>query len=259
MDGTDSKHKTEGEKKLSARRLPLRRMVPNIVTLLAFGIGLTALRFGFEGRFETAMICVVVAIFLDAFDGRLARVLKAETPLGAQLDSLADFVNFGIVPPILVYLWALQETSRLGWAVVLLFAVCCALRLARFNVDLEDADRPAWKMRFFVGVPSPAAGGLVMFPLYLHFAGIYDLRIMPLLLLAYMVIIGLFMVSRFPTYSSKGASPTIRRDMVLPLMLLIGGTMVALLTFTWMTLGLFSLLYVLSMPFSFIAYHRLAS
>jgi len=242
-----------------ARRLPLRRMVPNVVTLLAFCIGLTALRLGLEERFELAMICIVAAGFLDAFDGRLARLLKAESPLGAQLDSLADFVNFGIVPPMLVYLWALQETGRMGWAVVLMFAVCCALRLARFNVEFEEADRPAWKMKFFTGVPSPSAGGLVMLPIYLQIGGMVDLRATPSIILVHMAAVGLLMVSRLPTFSGKGLSPTIRRDMVLPIMLGIGGFAVMLLTFPWVTLTLVSIAYVLALPISLIVYRRYAA
>ena len=164
---------------LKSRRFPVRRIIPNMVTLLALCLGLTAVRQGLEGRFELAVMCIVIAGFLDAFDGRLARLLKAESPLGAQLDSLTDFVNFGIAPVLLVYLWALQSTGRLGWAIILVYSVCCALRLARFNVDMEEADRPAWKTRYFIGVPSPSAGGLVMLPIYLQVAEIIDLSEYP--------------------------------------------------------------------------------
>ena len=154
------------------------------MTLLALSLGLTAMRLGLDGRYEIAMLCIVLAGMLDAVDGRLARLLRAESPLGAQLDSLTDFINFGVAPVFLVYLWALQATGRFGWAVILFFTICCALRLARFNVALEEPDRPAWKMRFFTGVPSPAAGGLVMLPMFLQAA---DLRMtendVPLVLL----------------------------------------------------------------------------
>ena len=160
---------------LGSRRFPLRRIVPNAVTLLALCLGLTSFRLGLNNAFDLGVLCIVGAGFLDAFDGRLARMLKAESPLGAQLDSLSDFVNFGIAPVLLVYLWALQSTGRVGWAVILIFSVCCALRLARFNVDMEEADRPAWKSQFFMGVPSPSAGGLVMLPMYLHLGGLMDM------------------------------------------------------------------------------------
>lgn len=239
----------------SDRQFPLRRLVPNGVTLLALCLGLTAFRQGLNGNFEMAVICIVMAGFLDAFDGRLARLLKAESPLGAQLDSLSDFVNFGIAPVLVVYLWALQSTGRFGWAVILLFSVCCALRLARFNVDMEEADRPAWKAKFFVGVPSPSAGGLVMLPLYLHIGELVETRHIIPLIMANTVIVGGLMVSNFPTFSGKGLT-TIRRSLVLPLMLFIGFTAVMLFTFPWVTLTCISLAYYIALPFSWLSYRR---
>jgi CDP-diacylglycerol---serine O-phosphatidyltransferase len=244
---------TEG---LQSRKFPIRRIIPNIVTLLALCLGLTAVRQGLEGRFELAVMCIVIAGFLDAFDGRLARLLKAESPLGAQLDSLTDFVNFGIAPVLLVYLWALQSTGRLGWAVILIYSVCCALRLARFNVDMEEADRPAWKSKFFIGVPSPSAGGLVMLPIYLQVAEIIDLAEFPLIILGNTLIVGLLMVSTLPTFSGKGLTH-IRRDLVLPLMLFIGFTAVMLFTFPWLTLTAMSVSYYAVLPISFYTYWRL--
>lgn len=237
------------------RQFPLRRIIPNAVTLLALCLGLTAFRQGLAGRYELAVFCIVLAGFLDAFDGRLARLLKAESPLGAQLDSLTDFVNFGIAPVLLVYLWALESTGRVGWAVILIYSVCCALRLARFNVDMEEADRPAWKQKFFVGVPSPSAGGLVMLPLYLHFVGLADMRDMTPLILANTLLVGGLMVSTVPTFSGKGLS-TIRRDLVLPLMLFIGFTAVMLFTFPWVTLIAISVTYYLAVPFSWMSHRR---
>ena len=240
---------------LKSRRFPIRRIIPNMVTLLALCLGLTAVRQGLEGRFELAVMCIVIAGFLDAFDGRLARLLKAESPLGAQLDSLTDFVNFGIAPVLLVYLWALQSTGRLGWAIILVYSVCCALRLARFNVDMEEADRPAWKTRYFIGVPSPSAGGLVMLPIYLQVAdnclgGIsvdYSRQYNYCRLL---------MVSTLPTFSGKGLTH-IRRDLVLPLMLFIGSMAVMLFTFPWLTLTAMSIAYYAVLPISAYTYWRL--
>ena len=241
---------------LKSRQFPIRRIIPNMVTLLALCLGLTAVRQGLEGRFELAVMCIVIAGFLDAFDGRLARLLKAESPLGAQLDSLTDFVNFGIAPVLVVYLWALQSTGRIGWAVILVYSVCCALRLARFNVDMEEADRPAWKTKFFVGVPSPSAGGLVMLPIYLQVADIVNLAEYPIIILANTTIVGLLMVSTVPTFSGKGLTH-IRRDLVLPLMLFIGFTAVMLFTFPWITLTAMSAAYYTFLPISAYAYWRL--
>ena len=240
------------------REFPLRRMVPNIITLLALCLGLTALRLGLNERFDLAMLCIIGAAFLDAFDGRLARLLRASSPFGAQLDSLSDFVNFGIVPVLLVYLYALQTTGRLGWAVILLFSVCCALRLARFNVDIDDADRPAWKMKFFTGVPSPSAGALVMLPMFLDVGGIISFRDQPTIVSANVILVAFLMVSNLPTYSGKGLSPTIRRDLVLPLMLGVGVLAVMSFTFPWITLSVLCLVYYALIPVGWRHYRRLA-
>ena len=254
---TESGLKTDGARDRS--RYPVRRLIPNAVTLLALSLGLTAMRLGLDGRYEIAMLCIVLAGMLDAVDGRLARLLRAESPLGAQLDSLTDFINFGVAPVFLVYLWALQATGRFGWAVILFFTICCALRLARFNVAMEEPDRPAWKMRFFTGVPSPAAGGLVMLPMFLQAA---DLRMaendVPLVLLN-IIFVALLMVSRIPTISGKGLSPTIRRDMVLPIMLLVGTIAVLIFTFPWVALSLVCLVYYLLLPYGWLSYRRLAA
>ena len=241
-----------------SRRFPLRRIVPNAVTLLALCLGLTSFRLGLNNAFELGVFCIVLAGFLDAFDGRLARMLKAESPLGAQLDSLSDFVNFGIAPVLLVYLWSLQSTGRIGWAVILIFSVCCALRLARFNVDMEEADRPAWKSFYFMGVPSPSAGGLVMLPMYLHLGGLLDMSTATPFILANTVFVGILMVVNFPTFSGKGLS-TIRRDFVLPLMLFIGFMAVMLFTFPWVTLTAMCVLYYLALPLSWLSHRRHAS
>ncbi|MDA9230716.1 phosphatidylcholine/phosphatidylserine synthase [Alphaproteobacteria bacterium] len=250
--------KPDPKANLRSRRFPLRRMVPNIVTLLALCLGMTALRLGLNGRFDLAMFCIIGAAFLDAFDGRLARLLRAESPFGAQLDSLSDFVNFGIVPVLLVYLYALQATGRLGWAVILLFSVCCALRLARFNVDIDDADRPAWKRKFFTGVPSPSAGALVMLPMFLDAGGIFSFQDQPVLVSANVILVALLMVSNLPTFSGKGLSPTIRRDLVLPLMLGIGFVGVMSFTFPWITLSVLSAIYYAAIPVSALVYRRYA-
>ena len=258
MPKTDQKTPAK-ERNLGRRRLPLARVIPNMVTLSAMCLGLTALRFGLDGRFDAAVICVAVAGVFDALDGRLARLLRAESPIGAQLDSLADFVNFGVVPPMLVYLWALQETGRLGWAAVLVFAVCCALRLARFNADMDEADRPAWKMKFFTGVPSPSAGGLVMLPIYLYVGEMFDMRQWWGVILLYTGFVGLLMVSRLPTFSGKGLPLTVRRDHILFIMLSIGGLMAMILTFPWATFTTCSVLYLLAMPVSYLSYRKQAA
>jgi CDP-diacylglycerol---serine O-phosphatidyltransferase len=144
------------------RAIPVRTLVPNVITLLALCAGLTAIRVSVDGRFELALGAIVFAAILDGIDGRIARLIKGQSRFGAELDSLADFVNFGVAPAVLIYVWSLQSLRNLGWVVALGLAVCCALRLARFNVSLEDPDRPAWMSGYFTGVGRrPRARGSV--------------------------------------------------------------------------------------------------
>ena len=232
------------------RRFPIRQIIPSAMTLLALCLGLTALRLGLDGYFDLAVFCIVAAGFIDGLDGTMARLLKAETALGAHLDSLSDFVNFGIVPGFVVYLWALQSTGRLGWAVILIFSVCCALRLARYNVDMEEPDRPDWKSRFFLGVPSPVAAGLMMWPIYLHIGDIMSLQENTLIVMANVVAVAFLMIFRVPTFSVKSSSTTIRRSYVLPTMILIGVWGIMLLTFPWITLTMMCILYYALIPIS---------
>ena len=146
-------------------------MLPNLVTLLALSMGLTAIRYATEGKFDTAVTAVIAAAVLDGLDGRLARALKGTSRFGAELDSLADFVDFGVAPALLLYLWSLHEIKGLGWFAALVFAIACALRLARFNVTVDQPGRPAWHSDFFVGMPAPAGAITVLLPLYLQSLG----------------------------------------------------------------------------------------
>src|SRR4029453_17569389 len=146
-------------------QVPVRVLIPNIFTLVGLCAGLTAIRMGIESRWDLAVAALVFAAFLDGIDGRVARLLKASSRFGAELDSLLVFVNFGVAPAIIMFNWALEDLHSLGWIAVLVFAVCSALRLARFNVSLERTDAPAWKSNFFVGVPGPAGGGVSLLPL----------------------------------------------------------------------------------------------
>src|SRR5260370_26815941 len=148
--------------------LSLNRLIPNILTLLALCAGMTAIRLALAGKFESAAAAIIIAGVLGGIDGRIARLLKGTSPLGAQLDSLSDFVSFGVAPAVLLYIWTMQTLQSLGWAIVLLFGVCCALRLARFNTQI-GADLPPYAYNFFTGVPAPAAPGLVMIPLMFSF------------------------------------------------------------------------------------------
>lgn len=238
------------------RQIPVRYLVPNIVTLLALCSGITAIRLGMDGRFELAVACVILAALLDALDGRIARALKGSSKFGAELDSLADFVNFGVVPGLLIYMWSLHALKNLGWIVALALALCCALRLARFNVSIEDPDRPAWKINYFTGVNAPAGAMLAMLPMYLGF-----LDLVPpgpevaLYVLPYTAFVAIAMVSRVPTFSGKGVG-RVSREAVLPLLAAVTIVAALLVTYTWEMLTIISALYLALVPVSALAYLR---
>src|SRR5262249_51166895 len=171
--GYEAIDKSRREQRLRRfKQVPIRILVPNLITLLALCSGVTAIKLGMEGRYELAVGAVIVAGVLDAIDGRLARFLKGSSRFCAGLRSLAALVDFGVAPAILVSTSALHQLRNLGWIVALGLAICCALRLARFNVAIEDPDKPAWKMNYFVGIPAPAGAGLAMAPMYLGFLGL---------------------------------------------------------------------------------------
>src|SRR4051812_47955 len=200
----DIKARTREQRLRRFKQIPLRFLLPNLITLLALCSGVTAIRLGVEARYDLAVGAVILAIVLDAVDGRLARLLKGTSRFGAELDSLADFVNFGVAPAMLVYMWSLNALKTLGWVAALSFAICCALRLARFNVALEDPDRPAWAMNFFTGAPAPAGAGLAMAPMYLGFLGLIpDGHAVAWLVLPYTLGLAVLMISRVPTFSGK--------------------------------------------------------
>ena len=216
-------------------------LLPNLITIAAICAGLTAIRFGYEGNFEMAVRLVLAACVLDGLDGRVARLLKRSTAVGAELDSLADFVNFGVAPVLILHSWAFQDFRSAGWIAVLFYAICCVLRLARFNVSgrLETGATPS---EFFVGVPSPAGAVLVMLPMVVSFAA-SDMPLPPPTIVAfYICLIGLLMISRIPTYSFKNMA----MDRANAKFFLLGGAVLvaALLTYLWATLTFLTLAYV---------------
>jgi CDP-diacylglycerol---serine O-phosphatidyltransferase len=234
--------------------VPIRYLLPNLITLLALCSGITAIRLGFEGRFEIAVGAIILAIFLDALDGRLARMLKGTSKFGAELDSLADFVNFGVAPALLVYFWSLNATKPLGWIICLMLSIACALRLARFNVALEDPLKPAYANAFFTGMPAPAGAGLAMVPLYFGFwQGDVEGHRYAMYIAPFIVAIAIMMVSRVPTFSGKTVT-NVPRETVLPI--LAGGALaiVCLITYPWETLLVAAVLYVAMIPVSAMQY-----
>ncbi len=239
------------------RMVPVRYLLPNMITLLALCSGLTAIRLGIEGRYELAVAAVMVAVVLDAVDGRLARLLKGTSRFGAELDSLADFVNFGVVPAILLFIWSLNTLHTAGWVVALVLAICCALRLARFNVALDDPDKPAWSNRFFTGAPAPAGASLALLPFYLSFLGFFeDGHDVAYVVGPYVVCVALLMVSRVPTFSGKTMKP-IPSEMVLPVLGLTVFAVIMLFAYPWELLTVLCLAYLALIPVSMRSYRQL--
>lgn len=241
---------------LGPRQIPIRVLVPSIFTLIALCAGLTAVRMAIEHRYDLAIAAIVLAAFLDGVDGRVARLLKASSRFGAELDSLADFVNFGVAPAVVVFTWALGDLRSLGWIVVLVFALCAALRLARFNVSLDATDQPAWKSDYFVGVPAPAAALVLMFPLYLDGMGVPAVASFTPGILIYTLAVAFLMVSRVPTFSGKLIGQRIEREYVLPVFVLAVLFVAVLLTYPYITLTVGTLAYIAVMPLSFASYRR---
>jgi len=240
------------------RRVPLRLIVPNMVTLLALCSGLTAVRMAYEGVWEFAVGAVLLAAVLDGLDGRVARLMKGTSRFGAELDSLADFVNFGVTPALMLYLWILKDAGSLGWIAALIFAISAALRLARFNVALDDPQKPAWAHRFFTGVPAPAGALIVLLPLYLDFLGLFphwfaDESVVA----AYTIAIAFLLISRLPTYSGKTLGTRVRRDYVLPLFVFAVLIVALTASYPFRMLAGGSVLYLLTIPFSWRAHRKL--
>lgn len=239
------------------RALPFNRLIPNMMTVTALCAGLTAILYGVQGKWHLGVAAIFVAALLDALDGRIARLLGGSTKFGAELDSLSDFVCFGVAPALLVFLWTLQYAKGPGWVIALVFAVCAALRLARFNTRLGDSDMPAWAGSFFTGVPAPAGGGLVLLPMMLSFEFAPDFFSHPLVNAPLMILVSYLMISRLPTYSFKQVR--VPHRLVVPLLLFVGLMAAFLVTATWLTVSGVLLLYLCSLPMSVRAYRRLAS
>jgi CDP-diacylglycerol--serine O-phosphatidyltransferase len=239
------------------RPIPVRTLVPNVITLLALCAGLTAIRLAVEGRLEFALAAIVFAAVLDGVDGRIARMLKGTSRFGAELDSLADFVNFGVAPGLILYFWDLQELGNAGWIAAMVFAICAGLRLARFNVALDDPNRPAWASNFFVGMPAPAGAITVLLPIYVHFLGVPKLAFVAPVTLVYTLAIAMLMVSRLPVFSGKKIGTRVPREMVLPVFVVVVLLVALLISYPWPMLTIGTLLYLGALPFGWASYRRL--
>ena len=235
--------------------ISINRLIPNIITLAALCFGLNSIRYALDGRWEAAMLMILIAGILDGLDGRMARLLRASSPIGAQLDSLSDFACFGVAPAMYLYLWTLEDAGRFGWLATLALPVCAALRLARFNAGQAEADAKPVSDNFFQGIPTPSGAGLALLPVLLSFeigAGIADY---PILVGLWVILISVGMVSHLPTYSMKKIR--IPHDYKSIAMVGAGLFFVVLVSAPWPTLIAVAFLMMASYPFSFAHYRRL--
>ncbi len=235
------------------RQIPVRTLLPNVITLLALCAGMTGIRLALENRYELALGAIVFAAMLDAIDGRVARMIKGTSRFGAELDSLADFFNFGVAPGLILYFWGLNTLGNLGWIAAMVFAICTALRLARFNVQIDDPLRPAWAGNFFTGVPAPLGAIVVLLPIYLSFLRV---PVPVVLTFVYTLAIAGLMVSRLPVLSGKKIGTRVRPEMVAPVIIVAVLLIALLISYPWELLSVVSLAYLVLLPLGWFSYRR---
>ena len=238
------------QKKITA--IPLVTLIPSIITMFALCLGVTSIKYALEGRFDTAIALIIIASIMDGLDGKVARLLNSTTNFGAQLDSLADLVSFGVAPGIILYIWSLDQLSYkgLGWAVILFYIICSAFRLARFNVQISDEKKDG---NFFTGIPMPAAAGVVLLPIMITF-NITSYKIPNFFIAPYIVLVGFMMISKIPTFSGKKVS--VKKEYVLPLLILTVILMAGILMDPWFLLPWLGILYIISIPISIFYYYK---
>jgi CDP-diacylglycerol--serine O-phosphatidyltransferase len=238
------------------RPIPVRMLVPNVITLLAICAGLTAIRLSIEGRMTLAVYAIVFAAALDGIDGRIARLIKGQSKFGAELDSLADFVNFGVAPGLMLYFWQLHELRNAGWIAAMVFAISGGLRLARFNATMDDPNKPPFASNFFTGIPAPAGAITVLLPIY---AAFLDLGRWPAAVTAgYTLLIAFLMVSRLPVFSGKTVRMRVPPEFVLPVFVGVIFFIALLISYPWYILLAGSVLYLLSLPLGWRSYQKQA-
>jgi len=240
--------------KPAVQGLTLRAVLPNAITAAALCAGLTGIRFAITGDWERAAFAVILAGLLDGIDGRIARLLKAQSRFGAELDSLADSLSFGVAPALILFLWSLQDLSRFGWFAALAFAICCALRLARFNARIDVDDQPHKSAGFLTGVPAPVGAGLAFMPLFLWLASGESLFRDPIVVAVWVAVIAFLMISNIATLSWASLRP--RKNVRLEIIAMVGIIFAALLLEPWWTLAGIGTLYLALMPYGFISYAR---
>ena len=245
-------HPEYPERRRRFRPIPVRMLVPNFITLLAICAGLTAIRLSTEGRMELAVAAIVFAAVLDGLDGRVARMIKGQSKFGAELDSLADFVNFGVAPGLILYFWQLHDLSNVGWIASMIFAISGGLRLARFNATMDDPNKPAFAGNYFTGVPAPAGAVTALLPIYLSFLGV--LKLPATVTAVYTLLIAFLMVSRLPVYSGKSIRMRVPPELVLPVFVCVIFFIALLIGYPWHILSAGSLLYLASLPLGWKSY-----
>src|ERR1700753_4179596 len=234
------------ERRRRFRPIPVRMLVPNVITLLAICAGLTAIRLSTEGRMELAVAAIVFAAVLDGLDGRVARMIKGQSKFGAELDSLADFVNFGVAPGLILYFWQLHELGNGGWIAAMVFAISGGLRLARFNATMDDPNKPPFASNYFTGVPAPAGAVTALLPIYLSFLGLVTLPAM--VTAVYTLLVAFLMVSRLPVFSGKSVRMRVPPELVLPVFVSVIFFIALLIGYPWHILSAGSVLYLASPP-----------
>jgi CDP-diacylglycerol--serine O-phosphatidyltransferase len=236
--------------------LPITRLLPNMLTLMSLCSGLTGIKFALQNQWEQAVLAIVIAAIFDVLDGRVARMLNIASKFGAELDSLSDAISFGVAPGFILYEWVLKDAGGIGWVAVLVFSVCCALRLARFNTMLEDHALPVWTKRYFMGVPAPAGASLGLLPLayVLQFGDAAKLP--PLFYASWLMLIGGLMVSRVPTFALKGWR--IAPIWVAPILVAAVAVVAGLVTDTWLALSGLGTLYLIGLPLGLLSYRQRA-
>ena len=244
--------------KAKLKNLSFAHLLPNMATVIALCIGLSSIRFALLERYDYAVIAIIIAAFFDAMDGRLARLLGAASDFGAELDSLSDFISFGVAPAVVLYILSMHVWAGLGWTIILFFVVCCGLRLARFNTNLRSStsqEAPVWSKKFFIGVPAPAGAMTALLPLILYQATEYEFFLTPFIMMCFLVSAGVLFISRLPTYSFKTYQIPPK---CVPLMLVFVGLLVAsLVSAPWPTFSCLIVAYLISLIFSYRNYQDL--
>lgn len=234
-------------------RIPVKALLPNFFTLLSLCAGLTAIRMAIELKFDAALLLIAAAALIDGIDGRLARALKVQSRFGAELDSLADTVNFGVAPAIILYIWAFGQLQAFGWVASMVFACCMGLRLARFNSAL-DVEKPKWMSNYFTGIPAPAGAMTVLLPLYLNGTGLVRVPDYPLPVALFTLAVAFMLVSTIPTWSGKLLGERISRDYVLPIFAGVALVLGLLWSYPFQTASVLTLVYLGLIPFSYRRY-----